>query len=105
VTTAKAAIDLLVRAEKHRRPREVEVEVEDVEIDAAHVEHADEDELLRQRRNLFGKTNNLLVEGARVHSVLATEDDEERFIRQSSEALRFRIIGPPGRGGSRTIRR
>lgn len=81
---------MAVRVDEERGPRQVQVELEVIEIDAGNARQADADELLGDVLNLV-QTNNLLVEAEAVPSGLATEDDEQRL----AAAPRFRPGGFP----------
>lgn len=83
--------------EEEAHPRQVVIEVEQVEIDAAHARQPHEDELARHVAQGSVQTGNLPVEQAAIGSVLAAEDDEDRPIGLTSEPLRLFEIAQPER--------
>src|SRR5262249_1526893 len=96
VAAAEAAVDLLVGVQEERRPGEVVVEVEHVEVDAAHVDHTGEDELPREVGDLLVETNNLFVEALAVQSALAAEDEEDRLAAVAGGGPCPGVVGDPG---------
>ena len=85
--------------EKKAHPSEIVIEIEQIEIDAAHARDADEDELLGNVGDDRIETSDLPVEAIAVRSVPAAKDDEQRF---TAFARRFASLFPivePRRSG------
>ena len=80
VSTAEAAIDFLMAVHEERGPSQIVIEIKYVQVHAAHVRNAEQDELLGEGSNFFVETNNLLVKPLAVGSPLSPEHDEQRLI-------------------------
>jgi hypothetical protein len=87
VPPAVAAQPPALAVQEERHPGEVVIEVELIEIDAAHGGLADEDEVARYFRNRFIETGNLPVEAVAVRSMLAAEDNEEGPVALARQLL------------------
>src|SRR5947209_8684740 len=95
VAPAISTVDLLVCIEEKSPPRQVVVEVEDVEVDPAHAGQANENELTGEIGNLRIKAGNLPVEDVAIESVLTAEHDEHRLAALASEPSSLTIITQP----------
>jgi hypothetical protein len=95
VATAISAINDFAWAEEESRPRQIEIKIKHLEIDAAHVGEPDENKLVGQVRDRRLETSHLPVEGVAIGSVGATEDDQKRFAGLASSLKRFLIAGQP----------
>src|SRR5262249_11419205 len=93
VTAAVSAINAFVGIQEKGKPRQIVVEIEDVQIRAANLEQAHADKLVRHLGDPL-QTNNLFVEFLAVSSGLAAEDHEEWF-----------AAAPGGRPGGLIVRK
>jgi hypothetical protein len=75
---AVAAVDLLVGVQEEAVPGQVEVEIEEVEVEAGDPVEPDQDELFGDVGDLL-QTNNLFVKRFRVRSGHSPEDEEDRL--------------------------
>jgi hypothetical protein len=76
---------------------QIVIEIEDRQINAAHVADPQQHVLLSGGADIGMETNNLLVEAFFVPSVLAHQDGEDRLVRYVGKALGFAPVGVPDR--------
>src|SRR5690349_4982353 len=83
--------------QEETHPGEIIIEIEKVEIDAAHAGEANENELLGHIGDNRVQTSNLPVKAIAVRSVLATEDDEDGFASRTGLFASFFPAAQPAR--------
>ena len=80
-------------------PGQIVIEVEEIEIDAAHAGDADEDELLGHIGDGWVQTSNLPVKAIAVRSVFASEYYEQRLAARTCRLFGLFPIAQPVRRG------
>ena len=83
--------------EEKAHPGKIVIEVETVEIDAAHARDADEDKFFRYIGDRGVQTSNLPVEWIAIESVFAAKDDENRLAASARLLASLFPIAQPAR--------
>ena len=98
-------VDVTVMVQEHRRPGQVVVELEEVDVDPVHPVDPQPDEVVRKKPDeLLVPTSRLLVERFTIRSGVSAEEDQDRLPRASGLVEgRRRVAGPPA--VSRLLRR
>lgn len=97
VATTVTTVDVVVGIQERGSPGQVEIELEQANIRAVHLQDADADELLHQVNQFWGsRTNDLFVKSEAVRSPFSPEDDEDRFAGLEGELPSVGVISKPG---------
>jgi hypothetical protein len=75
-----------------RGPCQIEIEIEYLQVGAAHVGNSQQDELLGEGGDFFVETNNLLVKPFAVGSALSPKDREYRLLLAQRLCLGHGIV-------------